>query len=1101
MSQRQQQFPYELSAVDSTASLYQASQSTPSLVPWQQQASETPELYGASGLPCGDPHLVNGGIQSRVDDWAGQAVAVTLQQGMTDANEPSGQAGVGPTTDQPVSPAHSNSSQRALQLQQQQYLQQHQLKLIQQQQQNQMLQQQQQILQHQQSQQGLNQQGQTGLLGHLSGMGGQYSQPMAQSNLMGAQSFGMSGLTGQLPQFSEGMATGLNPNGLPPPVTAQHPPNQHFVGQIPAGHRQQLDARAPGSLASSVPSMPGFGMVGQLPEHSLNRPMVGQLPPSMYQQPASFAFQQQLTSQQLNFPLASAQMQSNSQFGFGAPFSMPANPGLRPVPMFPGARGDSVDGSVYNFPESVSVVSRGSAAPPPAAPPVVSLASLSTQHKVKMLCSSGGHFGKVPGGGLEYQGGETRLVSVSNYCHMQELQDALHRVSQTMRLDLSSSSGTISNTKYQLPGSACTYIDLVDDEDVKLMFDEWAAWMQEEGKATRAAKLHVFIDWQSSSTSKRSAGGSGQVGGGLDTISETASADTPVARAPPPPCADENTSAGSAGSVPIEPLHGSEQTPLERIASTMEIIDPRDITLVKFLGSGGYGEVHLGKWHSSEAAIKCLNPSLFFQGGDAGGQAAIAELIQEATLLSRMRHPNVVWVYGVVLKPMSKDDESNDAELSDHDGGDAIELAAALARQPQTGGAGVVRPPAIVVEYMGQGSLKGALYRKADIVQGALIRVLIAMDAAKGMEYLHSKHIVHFDLKSANLLLGYKDRRAICKVADFGLSKQKRDTYVSNVSSQRGTLPWIAPEIIKTPHEVTEKVDVYSFGVVLWELWTGREPYDGINYHALLHQITTSKGLVRPPMPNSPQWDHEHLPELTPGYKDLIEACWKESPSDRPTFRDIVAKLKGMAQVLRPPPKRRPSQIVTQASAASSQPSSQLTAASSQPGSLQLPNIKKCAALAEQPTVTGPSIPKAQDSTPAAAAAGVATAAAGTPKAEAGTDQDTVGPSASMQKPEASADKVAADADTTTSQAEASADQVVIDTTAAGASETSQDKAANASAFAAAALQTSAEELPEQEGAEKPPVDKPGSEEYVSPFEQAQEGAHKQGLSPFANIS
>lgn len=43
----------------------------------------------------------------------------------------------------------------------------------------------------------------------------------------------------------------------------------------------------------------------------------------------------------------------------------------------------------------------------------------------------------------------------------------------------------------------------------------------------------------------------------------------------------------------------------------------------------------------------------------------------------------------------------------------------------------MVRPPAIVVEYMGQGSLKGALARKADIVQGPLIRVLIAMDAAK----------------------------------------------------------------------------------------------------------------------------------------------------------------------------------------------------------------------------------------------------------------------------------------------------------------------------------------------------------------------------------
>ena len=59
-----------------------------------------------------------------------------------------------------------------------------------------------------------------------------------------------------------------------------------------------------------------------------------------------------------------------------------------------------------------------------------------------------------------------------------------------------------------------------------------------------------------------------------------------------------------------------------------------------------------------------------FQGGDAGGQAAITELIKEATLLSSMRHPNVVWVYGIVLKPMTKDDESDDDELDDRDGGE-----------------------------------------------------------------------------------------------------------------------------------------------------------------------------------------------------------------------------------------------------------------------------------------------------------------------------------------------------------------------------------------------------------------------------------------------
>ena len=80
MSQQQQQLAHDLSGVDSTASLYQASQATPSLAPWQQQASGPPALYSGSAVSYGDSHLVNGGTQSRVEDWANQAVAATLQQ-------------------------------------------------------------------------------------------------------------------------------------------------------------------------------------------------------------------------------------------------------------------------------------------------------------------------------------------------------------------------------------------------------------------------------------------------------------------------------------------------------------------------------------------------------------------------------------------------------------------------------------------------------------------------------------------------------------------------------------------------------------------------------------------------------------------------------------------------------------------------------------------------------------------------------------------------------------------------------------------------------------------------------------------------------------
>ena len=63
----------------------------------------------------------------------------------------------------------------------------------------------------------------------------------------------------------------------------------------------------------------------------------------------------------------------------------------------------------------------------------------------------------------------------------------------------------MSNTKYQLPGSNNLYVDLVDDEDVKLMFDEWAEYLEAEGKGARSAKLHIYIDYQSSSSKRTTA--------------------------------------------------------------------------------------------------------------------------------------------------------------------------------------------------------------------------------------------------------------------------------------------------------------------------------------------------------------------------------------------------------------------------------------------------------------------------------------------------------------------------------------------------------------------------------------------------------------------
>ena len=112
----------------------------------------------------------------------------------------------------------------------------------------------------------------------------------------------------------------------------------------------------------------------------------------------------------------------------------------------------------------------------------------------------------------------------------------------------------MSNTKYQLPGSSNLYVDLIDDEDVKLMFDEWADYLAEEGKVSRNAKLHIYMDWQSKNRAEAGMPSGGQhAAAGLDNISNTAFADTPVARAPPPPSL-ENRGSNEPSSAEESPL-------------------------------------------------------------------------------------------------------------------------------------------------------------------------------------------------------------------------------------------------------------------------------------------------------------------------------------------------------------------------------------------------------------------------------------------------------------------------------------------------------------------------------------------------------------------
>ncbi|KAL3697333.1 hypothetical protein R1sor_011409 [Riccia sorocarpa] len=185
-----------------------------------------------------------------------------------------------------------------------------------------------------------------------------------------------------------------------------------------------------------------------------------------------------------------------------------------------------------------------------------------------------------------------------------------------------------------------------------------------------------------------------------------------------------------------------------------------------------------------------------------------------------------------------------------------------------------INPPRwiIISEFLQGGCLRAYLYQQKKLPE-KIIQTM-ALDIARGMEYLHQNNVMHRDLKSANLLL---DESGRVKVADFGLARFDSHE-AGNLTAETGTIRWMAPEVIcHKPYN--RKVDVYSFGIVLWELCTSKLPFEGMSFVQLAHAVSSDNH--RPP-----------ISEVTSAsFAKLIARCWDKDPSRRPEFREIVQYL------------------------------------------------------------------------------------------------------------------------------------------------------------------------------------------------------------------
>ncbi|PNT50607.1 hypothetical protein POPTR_002G194700v4 [Populus trichocarpa] len=277
------------------------------------------------------------------------------------------------------------------------------------------------------------------------------------------------------------------------------------------------------------------------------------------------------------------------------------------------------------------------------------------------------------------------------------------------------------------------------------------------------------------------------------------------------------------------------------------------------LGEGGFGRVYKGVLSDGTAvAIKRLT-----SGGQQGGK----EFLVEVEMLSRLHHRNLVKLVGYYS---SRDSSQN----------------------------------LLCYELVPNGSLEAWLHGPlgANCRLDWDTRMKIALDAARGLAYLHEDSqpcVIHRDFKASNILL---EKNFHAKVSDFGLAKQAPEGRANYLSTRvMGTFGYVAPEYAMTGHLLV-KSDVYSYGVVLLELLTGRMPVDMSQPSGQENLVTWARPILR---------DKDQLEELadpTLGGKypkedfvrvcTIAAACVSSEASQRPTMGEVVQSLKMVQRVM-----------------------------------------------------------------------------------------------------------------------------------------------------------------------------------------------------------
>ncbi|XP_059994237.1 cytoplasmic tyrosine-protein kinase BMX isoform X3 [Lagenorhynchus albirostris] len=260
-----------------------------------------------------------------------------------------------------------------------------------------------------------------------------------------------------------------------------------------------------------------------------------------------------------------------------------------------------------------------------------------------------------------------------------------------------------------------------------------------------------------------------------------------------------------------------------------------EITLLKELGSGQFGVVHLGKWKGQyDVAVKMIKE----------GSMSEDEFFQEAQTMMKLNHPKLVKFYGVCSKRY---------------------------------------PIYIVTEYITNGCLLNYLKSHGKRLEPSQL-LEMCYDVCEGMAFLESHQFIHRDLAARNCLV---DSDLSVKVSDFGMTRYVLDDqYVSSVGT-KFPVKWSAPEVFHY-FKYSSKSDVWAFGILMWEVFSlGKQPYDLYDNSQVVMKVSQGHRLYRPQL----AWDtvyqvmhscwHE-LPEKRPTFQQLLSSIEPLREKDKP---------------------------------------------------------------------------------------------------------------------------------------------------------------------------------------------------------------------------